>query len=77
MTPAMPGEMASRGEGRVGAGRECRPGDQGMMGGWRTQSSDCYGRALDHFLTCRADARRKVVKTAGRGAPLVDVFASP
>ena len=73
----MPGEIASRGEGRVGAWQERRLGDQGMMGGWRTQSSDCYGRALDHFFTCRADARRKVVRTAGRGAPFVDVFASP
>ncbi len=34
----------------MGAGQECRPGDQGMMGGRRTQSSDCYGRALVRFF---------------------------
>ena len=31
----LPKKKAPRGEGRVGAGRECRPGDQGMMGGRR------------------------------------------
>ena len=41
----------------MGAWQECRLGDQGMMGGRRTQSSDCYGRALVQFFTCRAHAR--------------------
>ena len=46
------------GRDRVGAWQECRLGDQGMMGGRRTQSSDCYGRALVQFFTCRAYARQ-------------------
>ena len=70
-------QKASRGEGRVGAWQECRLGDQGMMGGRRTQSSDFYGRALDPFFTCRASARRNCAKTPRRGVPKLDVFASP
>ena len=57
------------GRDRVGAWQECRLGDQGMMGGRRTQSSDCYGRALVHFFTCRAHARRWQFK-ASHLAPL-------
>ena len=68
---------ASRGEGRVGAWQERRLGDQGMMGGRRTQSSDCYGRALVPFFTCRAGARQNFVETSRRGVPKLDVFASP
>ena len=70
-------QKASRGEGRVGAWQERRLGDQGMMGGRRTQSSDCYGRALDPFFTCRAGARRNCAETPRRGVPKLDVFASP
>ena len=53
----------------MGAWQECRLGDQGMMGGRRTQSSDCYGRALVQFFTCRARARRWQ-STSYRLAPL-------
>ena len=70
-------EKASRGEGRVGAGQECRPGDQGMMGGRRTQSSDCYGRALDRFFTCRAGARPCYSNGPEFCAAKLHVFASP
>ena len=57
------------GRDRVGAWQECRLGDQGMMGGRRTQSSDCYGRALVQFFTCRAHARQWQL-TNQRLAPL-------
>ena len=70
-------KKASRGEGRVGAGQECRPGDQGMMGGRRTQSSDCYGRALVRFFTCRAGARPCYSNGPKFCAARLHVFASP
>ena len=68
---------ASRGGGKGGGWQERRLGDQGMMGGRRTQSSDCYGRALVPFFTCRAGARQNFVETSRRGVPKLDVFASP
>ncbi len=68
---------ASGGAVRGGAGQECRPGDQGMMGGRRTQSSDCYGRALDRFFTCRAGARPCYSNGPEFCAAKLHVFASP
>ena len=59
----------------MGAWQECRLGDQGMMGGRRTQSSDCYGRALVQFFTCRAHARRWQ-STNHRLAPLLSSLLS-
>ncbi len=60
----------------MGAGQECRPGDQGMMGGRRTQSSDCYGRALDRFFTFRAGARPRYCNGLEFCAARLHVFAS-